>query len=92
MTSVCESSHEGPKKEPDRQDGTAPPGARARVGRGLTPCGAASARLRWKGEFVVLTAERTPRHLLEPGNSAQRWTASSVRIRHDLWVRGAGGD
>ncbi len=38
----------------------------------------------WKGEFVVLTAERTPRHLLQPGNAAQHWTASSVRIRHEL--------
>jgi nucleoside-diphosphate-sugar epimerase len=44
----------------------------------------ASARLRWKGEFVVLPAERTPRHLLKPGNAAQHWTASSVRIRHEL--------
>ena len=38
----------------------------------------------WKGEFVVLPAQRTPRHLLKPGNAAQHWTASSVRIRHEL--------
>jgi nucleoside-diphosphate-sugar epimerase len=38
----------------------------------------------WKGEFVVLPAEHTPRHLLRPGNAAQHWTASSVRIRHEL--------
>ena len=38
----------------------------------------------WKGEFIVLPEERTPRHLLRPGNAAQHWTASSVRIRHEL--------
>lgn len=38
----------------------------------------------WKGEFVVLPVERTPRHLLKPGNAAQHWTASSARIRHEL--------
>jgi nucleoside-diphosphate-sugar epimerase len=40
--------------------------------------------MRWKGEFVVLPVERTPRHLLKPGNAAQHWTASSARIRHEL--------
>jgi nucleoside-diphosphate-sugar epimerase len=38
----------------------------------------------WEGEFVVLPVERTPRHLLKPGNAAQHWTASSARIRHEL--------
>jgi nucleoside-diphosphate-sugar epimerase len=38
----------------------------------------------WQGEFVVLPVERTPRHLLKPGNAAQHWTASSARIRHEL--------
>ena len=38
----------------------------------------------WEGEFVVLPVERTPRHLLKPGNVAQHWTASSARIRHEL--------
>jgi nucleoside-diphosphate-sugar epimerase len=38
----------------------------------------------WEGEFVVLPVERTPNHLLKPGNAAQHWTASSVRIRHEL--------
>jgi hypothetical protein len=28
--------------------------------------------------------ERTPRHLLKPGNAAQHWTANSARIRHGL--------
>jgi hypothetical protein len=32
----------------------------------------------------VLPAERAPRHLLQPGNVAQQWTASSARIRHEL--------
>ena len=40
--------------------------------------------MRWEGEFVVLPVERTPRHLLRPGNTAQHWTASSARIRHEL--------
>jgi nucleoside-diphosphate-sugar epimerase len=43
-----------------------------------------ASEMRWKGEFVVLPLERTPRHLLQPGNAAQHWTASSVRIRHEL--------
>lgn len=38
----------------------------------------------WDGEFVVLPVERTPPHLLRPGNAAQHWTASSARIRHEL--------
>ena len=40
--------------------------------------------MRWDGEFVILPVERTPCHLLKPGNAAQHWTASSVRIRHEL--------
>ena len=40
--------------------------------------------MQWKGEFVVLPAERTPRHLLKPGNAAPHWTASSMHIRHAL--------
>jgi len=38
----------------------------------------------WEGEFVVLPEDRTPRHLLKPGNAAQHWTASSARIRQEL--------
>jgi nucleoside-diphosphate-sugar epimerase len=38
----------------------------------------------WEGEFVTLPVERTPPHLLRPGNTAQHWTASSARIRHEL--------
>jgi nucleoside-diphosphate-sugar epimerase len=40
--------------------------------------------MRWDGEFVVLPVEYTPSHLLKPGNTAQHWTASSARIRHEL--------
>jgi nucleoside-diphosphate-sugar epimerase len=43
-----------------------------------------AAEMRWQGEFVVLPMERTPRHLLQPGNFAQHWTASSARIRREL--------
>jgi nucleoside-diphosphate-sugar epimerase len=41
-------------------------------------------KMGWKGQFVVLPVERTPPHLLRPGNAAQHWTASSARIRHEL--------
>ena len=40
--------------------------------------------MNWDGEFVVLPVERTPHHLLRPGNAAQHWTASSARIRLEL--------
>ena len=40
--------------------------------------------MRWEGEFVALPVERTPKHLLRPGNAAQHWTASSSRIRREL--------
>ncbi|MGB8063585.1 MAG: NAD-dependent epimerase/dehydratase family protein [Candidatus Sulfotelmatobacter sp.] len=43
-----------------------------------------AAEMRWQGEFVVLPMERTPRHLLQPGDYAQHWTASSARIRREL--------
>jgi nucleoside-diphosphate-sugar epimerase len=43
-----------------------------------------ASQMRWEGEFVVMPVERTPRHLLKPGNAAQHWTASSGRIRHQL--------
>jgi nucleoside-diphosphate-sugar epimerase len=38
----------------------------------------------WSGKFVVLPRERTPRHLLQPGNAAQHIVASSERIRAEL--------
>ncbi len=40
--------------------------------------------MQWDGEFMILPVERTPRHLLKPGNAAQHWTASSARIRREL--------
>lgn len=43
-----------------------------------------AAAMRWNGEFVILPVEHTPRHLLNPGNAAQHWTASSTRIRQEL--------
>jgi nucleoside-diphosphate-sugar epimerase len=38
----------------------------------------------WSGKFVVLPGERTPKHLLQPGNAAQHIVASSERIRAEL--------
>jgi nucleoside-diphosphate-sugar epimerase len=40
--------------------------------------------MQWDGEFVVVPVERTPSHLVKPGNPAQHWTASSARIRYEL--------
>lgn len=41
----------------------------------------------WRGQFVLLPKERLPRHLVQPGNTAQHWVASSARIRHELGYR-----
>lgn len=41
-------------------------------------------QVRWNGRFVVLPRERTPKHLLQPGNPAQHVVASSERIRAEL--------
>ena len=38
----------------------------------------------WRGKFVVLPRERTPKHLLQPGNAAQHIVVSSERIRAEL--------
>jgi nucleoside-diphosphate-sugar epimerase len=38
----------------------------------------------WPGTFVVLPRERTPKHLLQPGNAAQHAVVSSKRIRAEL--------
>lgn len=38
----------------------------------------------WPGTFVVLPKEKTPKHLLMPGNLAQHVVASSERIRTEL--------
>jgi nucleoside-diphosphate-sugar epimerase len=44
-------------------------------------------RMQWDGEFVMLPQERTPRHLMKPGNMNQHWTASSAKIRRELDFR-----
>jgi nucleoside-diphosphate-sugar epimerase len=41
----------------------------------------------WQGEFIVLPHDRTPKHLLWPGNTAQHVVASSERIRKELGYR-----
>jgi nucleoside-diphosphate-sugar epimerase len=41
----------------------------------------------WRGKFVLLPRDRTPKHLLQPGNSAQHWVASSERLRRELGYR-----
>jgi nucleoside-diphosphate-sugar epimerase len=41
----------------------------------------------WNGDFVVLPHDRTPKHLLWPGNTAQHLVASSDRIRKELGYR-----
>lgn len=42
------------------------------------------AQAQWRGKFVVLPRERTPKHLLQPGNAAQHIVVSSERIRAEL--------
>ena len=46
-----------------------------------------AAATNWSGEFVVLPHDRTPQHLLWPGNTAQHVVASSERIRKELGYR-----
>lgn len=41
----------------------------------------------WSGEFVVLPHDRTPKHLLLPGNTAQHLVVRSERIRQELGYR-----
>ena len=43
-----------------------------------------AAAMNWDGDFIVLPRERTQKHLLQPGNNAQHWVASSERIRSEL--------
>jgi nucleoside-diphosphate-sugar epimerase len=38
----------------------------------------------WAGDILVLPRERTPKHLIFPGNAAQHWEVDSSRIRHEL--------
>jgi nucleoside-diphosphate-sugar epimerase len=39
---------------------------------------------KWRGRFVLLPKEQTPKHLLVPGNASQQLAASSERIRREL--------
>jgi nucleoside-diphosphate-sugar epimerase len=39
---------------------------------------------KWPGKVVVLPRERTPKHLLQPGNAAQHVVVSSKKIRDEL--------
>lgn len=41
-------------------------------------------QMNWHGKFVILPRERTPKHLLLPGNTAQHVVVSSERIRTEL--------
>jgi nucleoside-diphosphate-sugar epimerase len=41
----------------------------------------------WSGRFITLRKERTPAHLVMPGNTAQHWEADSTRIREELGYR-----
>jgi nucleoside-diphosphate-sugar epimerase len=43
-----------------------------------------AAQAKWPGRIVVLPRERTPKHLLQPGNAAQHVVVSSARIRAEL--------
>ncbi len=38
----------------------------------------------WPGRFVVLPNQRTPKHLIAPGNAAQHLIGNSARIRKEL--------
>jgi nucleoside-diphosphate-sugar epimerase len=41
----------------------------------------------WHGRLVTLPAERTPPHLLMPGNTDQHWSIDTTRIREELGYR-----
>lgn len=43
-----------------------------------------ASQLQWRGQFVLLPRERTPYHLLPPGNTEQQLIVSSARIRKEL--------
>ena len=43
--------------------------------------------MNWTGEFLVLPKDRMPAHLVQPGNTAQHWSADSSRIRRELRYR-----
>lgn len=46
-----------------------------------------AARTEWRGRFVLLAKEQTPKHLLMPGNASQHVVPNSQRIRTELAYR-----
>jgi len=40
--------------------------------------------MNWTGRFVVLPRDKTPPHLVQPGNADQHWTVDTSRIRTEL--------
>jgi nucleoside-diphosphate-sugar epimerase len=46
-----------------------------------------AAAMAWKGRFIVLPKDRTPPHLVMPGNTDQHWTIDTSRIREELGYR-----
>jgi nucleoside-diphosphate-sugar epimerase len=40
--------------------------------------------MNWDGRFVVLPRDRTPPHLVQPGNVDQHWVVDTSRIRSEL--------
>jgi nucleoside-diphosphate-sugar epimerase len=46
-----------------------------------------AAAMSWNGEFLALPKDRTPNHLVFPGNAAQHWEVDSSRIRGELGFR-----
>jgi hypothetical protein len=45
------------------------------------------AQTEWRGRFVLLAKEQTPKHLLMPGNASQHVVPNSQRIRTELAYR-----
>jgi nucleoside-diphosphate-sugar epimerase len=46
-----------------------------------------AAAMAWSGRFIVLPEDRTPPHLVMPGNTDQHWTIETSRIREELGYR-----
>ena len=46
-----------------------------------------AAAMAWSGRFIVLPRDRTPPHLVMPGNVDQHWTIDTSRIREELGYR-----
>jgi nucleoside-diphosphate-sugar epimerase len=46
-----------------------------------------AAQTDWRGQFIILPREKTPKHLFPAGNPAQHVVASSARIRSELGYR-----